>query len=428
MGYRLAVIGPHDLVERTLPLAERFPLLNLLPLPYDTESATLDMVEQALAEKAQAFLFTGFLPYYLATTGGLSHPAFYYPIADNSLVPLLFHLKVHHGIDVEALSLDTLRREEIVRVYRELDLSSDKLFVNSHGLTEFNLEQYVDFHRSLYLAGQTVGGITAVNSVYQILREQNVAIFRVVPNQVTMERTLLLATTFADGEMAKESQLIFQLISTDLDEVGDKSKRAGLKERLEDYARKQQGALMVTDQQEFIVLINQRVFKKYSNFYESIPFLDAIQNGLGIKLYMGIGMGHTARQALEHSRGALKLARTRSESNAFIIQDEKVVIGPIHFRNERPEVYQLSSSDAALCELSQKTQLSVSTLTKLQHVLEDMDRDSITSKIISDSLKVSLRTANRILSKLAAAGVAVEVGVEDAIGRGRPRRIYWVNL
>lgn len=428
MGYKLAVIGPHDLVERTLQLAERFPRLAPLPLPYDTESATLDLVEQALKEKAQAFLFTGFLPYYLARSNGLTHPAFYYPIADNSLVPLLFQLKVHHGIDVESLSLDTLQREEIFRVYRELGLSTDNLFVNSHGLTEFNLEQYVEFHRSLYLADQTVGGITAVNSVYQILRKQNVAIYRVVPNEVTMERTLLLATTFADGEMAKESQLIFQLISTDAGELKDKTKLAQLKERLEDYAREQQGALMVTDQQEFIVLINQRIFKKYSNFYESIPFLDAIQNELGIKLYMGIGMGHTARQALEHSRGALKLARTRSESNAYVIQSDKEVMGPIHIRHERPEVYQLSSSDAELYELSQKTQLSVSTLTKLQNLLEDMDRDCITSKIICDSLKVSLRTANRILNKLAAAGVAVEVGVEDSIGRGRPRRIYRVNI
>ncbi len=81
---------------------------------------------------------------------------------------------------------------------------------------------------------------------------------------------------------------------------------------------------MITPDREVVILINQGIFKKYSNLYESIPEVGKIQQEIGVPLYVGIGMGLTAHQAETNCRDALCLAKTKADSNAYIIKAERV--------------------------------------------------------------------------------------------------------
>lgn len=429
MPYGIGIIGPKDLVAHSAELMKKHPRLVPVELPYENETFTMDSVAQGLEQNVHSFLFTGYLPYFTATSQGLSRPAFFYSLADTGLVQLLFQLQVHDGINAERVSIDTLRRTEIYDVYNELGLSTDALHINSKSLEHFSLAQYVEFHKSLYESGQVDAAITAVNSVYRKLKAEGVRVYRVVPTKATMERTLNLISTFVDGEIARDGQLMFQVFR-----VGDeKTKLSAAKfnllcDRLQEYARSHHGALFITNHHEIIILINQGIFKKYSNLYESIPELDHVEDELGVPLYLGIGMGRTARDAVNNSRDALRLSQSKHNSNAYIINEDKEVLGPLKLRSETPSSFLLRTQSSYLYELSQKTDLSVSTLTKLQHLLDDINDNHVTSKTIKDGLQVTLRSANRILKQLVAEGVAVEVGVEDHISRGRPRRIYELRL
>lgn len=426
MDYKIGIIGPQDLVAQTVDLMALYPLLCPLPLPYENETFTGYSVEQGLDRHVQAFLFTGYLPYSMALNAGLTTPSFYYQLADTGLVSLLFRLQVHDGIDAEQMSFDTLQQAEIYEVYKQLGLEHTSLHINPLGLERFDLKQYVKFHTDLFNAGKTQGAITAINSVYRKLLEQGVTVCRVVPTPAAMRRTLKLVATFVDGEIARDSRLMIQMFCTEsqLEETVFQV----LCERLQEYAKSHHGAFMITPDREVVILINQGIFKKYSNLYESIPEVGKIQQEIGVPLYVGIGMGLTAHQAETNCRDALCLAKTKADSNAYIIKAEQEVIGPLRLRDEKTVSFRLRSQSPYLQELAQKTNLSISTLTKVAHLVEDVSDNHLTSKTIQDGLRVTLRTANRILGRLVAAGVAEKVGVEGRVGRGRPRRVYRINL
>jgi len=427
MTYAVGIIGPQDLVELSAELMEKYPSLTPVRLPYVNEGFTMDSVEKGLEQNVHAFLFTGYLPYYSAVSQGLSKPAFYYPIADTGLVSLLFHLQVHDGINVERVSIDTLRQLEVFDAYQQLGLSPYQLHINFQTLEEFSLEQYVEFHRELFRAGRVEASITAVNSVYKKLQEEGVRVYRLLPTKAVMERTINLISTFVDGEIARDGQLMFQVFRTGGEGLAE-PKRTLLHSRLRDYAQRHHAACLVTGSDEIIVLVNRGIFRKYSNLYESIPELGRIQEEIGVPLYLGIGMGRTAADAESNSRDALRLAASRQDSNAYIINEAKQVLGPIQLADGRAQRFMLRTESPRLYELSQRTGLSVSTLTKIQNLVDDVRDNRITSRMVSDGLQVTLRSANRILKKLVEVGVAVEVGIEDSVGRGRPRKIYELRL
>ena len=426
VDYKIGIIGPQDLVAQTVELMALHPLLCPLPLPYEYETFTSNSVEQGLDEHVQAFLFTGYLPYSMALDAGLTTPAFYYQLADTSLVSLLFRLQVHDGIDAKRMSFDTLQQAEIYEVYKQLGLENTSLHINPLGLERFDLKQYVEFHADLFNSGETQGAITAVNSVYRKLLEEGVTACRVVPTPAAMRRTLKLVATFVDGEIARDSRLMIQIFrpGSQLEE----GKFQLLCDRLKEYAKSHHGAFMVTHDQEIFILINQGIFKKYSNLYESIPEVGRIQQEISAPLYVGIGMGPTAHQAESNCRDALRLSKTRGDSNAYIINAEQEVIGPLRLSDEKTVSFLLRSRSPYLQELAQRTNLSIPTLTKVAHLVEDVSDNHLTSKTIQDGLRVTLRTANRIIGRLVAAGVAEEVGVEGRVGRGRPRRVYKISL
>ena len=424
MAYGVGIIGPKDLVEMSADLMAQYPQLSPVRLPYENEEFTMESVSKGLAQNVHAFLFTGYLPYYAATSQGLTKPAFYYPIADTGLVSLLFHLQVHDGIDAEKVSIDALRQLEIYDVYHQLGLSPSRLHINFQTLEEFSLEQYVEFHRSLFEKGIVEASITAVNSVYRRLLQEGVRAYRLLPTKAVMERTINLISTFVDGEIARDGQLMFQIFRTGGERRLPSARFELLCRRLEAYAQGHHGAFFVTDSGEIIILINQGIFKKYSNLYESVPELGRVQEEIGVPLYLGIGMGRTAWDAESNSRDALRLAQSRPNSNAYLINEDKQVLGPIRLADEKTTSFALRTESRELVRLAELTDLSVSTLTKIQHLVDDVGENRVTSKTIRDGLQVTLRSANRIIKRLVEVGAAVEVGVEDQVGRGRPRRIY----
>src|SRR5690606_21315645 len=144
------------------------------------------------------------------------------------------------------------------------------------------------------------------------------------------------------------------------------------------------GAFFVTDSGEIIILINQGIFKKYSNLYESVPELGRVQEEIGVPLYLGIGMGRTAWDAESNSRDALRLAQSRPNSNAYVINEDKQVLGPIRLADEKATSFALRTELRELVRLAELTDLSVSTLTKIQHLVDDVGENRVTSKTIRD--------------------------------------------
>lgn len=428
MKNRVGIIGPKDLVNKAAKLMERYPTLHGLSLPYESEQDALTLVQEHFQE-ADLFLFTGFVPYKLVLRKNLGKPLFYFSIAGTSLNQCLFNFVVHEQVDVSKLSIDTLTTAEIGEMYQELNLDCTKVQVNQVGLENFLAEQFYRYHLELYATGQTTGAITSINSVAKRLQEKNIPVQRLVPTTQGMLNTLRLIETFVEGEQARGKQLVL-LMAQALDlEQGKGEEWWNDTGRWLEREGKRYRASVFWNSQEIIVLLNQRLFDKYTDQnQQAIPLTRALREHAGKELVVGVGMGLTMLDAEDNARSALELARRSDPEQIYIINQEKEVVGPLRMGDDYEPLYQLASTEEALTDLAERTGLSVKTLSRVINLYDDNGGEQFSSKIVKDGLDITLRSANRILTSLAEAGVAVPVGYEDQVGRGRPRVLYTLDL
>ncbi|HHW03853.1 MAG TPA: hypothetical protein GXX35_13780 [Thermoanaerobacterales bacterium] len=432
--FKVGIIGPKDLVEQSFAIAQEYKGVEPIKLFYSNEEQTVELIKNN-DSMVDGFLFTGFLPYYETQRSGITKKRlFYYPILGASLYHILFIMKVHEGVDITRISIDTLNSDEIKEVYEEIKLPDEKLYINERGLTQFSREQYIDFHRLLYKSGKTVAAVTAVNSVYERLKEESVPVFRVIPTIYTMRETFKLIEASGLAHIAENNQIIIQIIDikdyningSRLSTVEMRQKKLALYQELLNYARNYMASVFPAEGDEFIILITKGLFREYTNFYEEIPMIYDIEKKLSMAVNMGIGMGKSAMEAEENAREALLLSKKKPGSNAYIINQDKKVIGPIG--NGGILDFALKSDDKNMLKWAEKTGLSISTLTQIESLLKKLQRDSITATDIQEGLGVTLRTANRIMKKLLSGQAAEKMGIEQPVYRGRPRQLYRIRL
>lgn len=428
MNNRVGIIGPADLVQKATQLVKNYPMLQGIPLPYKSEQEAVTMVKEHYQE-ADLFLFTGYVPYKLVLNENLGKPLFYFSIAGTSLNQCLFNFVVHEKIDVSRLSIDTISTVEVREMYQELRLDLSGVQVNQTTLEYFRAEEYYQFHLDHYTQGLTEGAITSINSVAERLKKVGIPVQRLIPTSQGMQNTLRLIVTFVAGEQARGKQLVLLMAQTlTPEQQGDKEWWNETGRWLEKEGKRYRASVF-WNSQEMIVLLNQRLFDKYTaQDQTAIPLTQELRKKVGRKMVVGIGMGSTMLDAEENARAALELARKTSPDQIYIINQAKEVVGPLSTRGRQEPLYLLASTEAVITDLAERTGLSVKTLSKVLNLYDDSGTEQLSSKVIKDGLDITLRSANRILTKLVEAGVAIPVGYEDQVGRGRPRVLYTLDL
>ena len=432
---KLGIIGPKDLVKKSINIGQRYEEIDMIPMPYIDEKNTMDNI-RLIESQADAFLFTGFLPYYNVKHNRLTDKEiFYYPILGSALYRVLLKMKNSYGVDIGQISIDTLDKEEIHEIYEDLGISTKDIYVNDAHLSNYNRDDYVNFHYQLYSDKKTKGAITSINSVYERLVDLKVPVLKIEPTKYTMKDTFKMISIASKTHLAKNNQILIMIIDIDkyslngekLSNIEMQEKRLQLHQTLLDYSRIYQATVFSSaESEEFIVLITKGMFQEYTNSYEDIPMVNEIKSKFSLSINIGIGTGINALEAEENARRALLLSKKSKESAGYLIDQDKVVLGPIGSKNRLE--YKLKTENKDLLSWSEKTGLSISNITMIESLLNNMKTESITASDIQKGLNISLRSANRIMKKLVDGGAAVEVGLEQSGGRGRPSKLYRIKF
>ena len=437
--FRLSIIGPQDLVNISYKIAKDFNGIIPKKLPYKEKIGSnidqaVELVEK-YENQTDGYLFTGPIPYYRMIKENITDKyLFYYPILGTALYKALFVMKVHNNIDVTNVSIDSLRNKDVSTTYKELELDYYNIYINKKDLAEYSHHQYVDFHRKLYQSNKTCGAITAVKSVYNALKQDKIPVIRVTPTVYAMKRAFKFILNVREINLAEKNQIIMQIISinkyslsnSSLSALEKKQKYLALHQELLSFSRNYLASVLTTEDNEFIILITKGTLQDYTNNYSRIPMIIEMEKKLSIAINVGIGMGTNASEAEENARQALDIAKDSKERAAYLINSDKEVIGPISKGEDLK--YNLKSNDKQLVKIAKKTNLSITRLTQIQNILEKLQRDSFTAKDLKKYLKVSLRTANRIINKLLDGKACEKVGIEQPGTRGRPRNVYKLNF
>jgi hypothetical protein len=169
-----------------------------------------------------------------------------------------------------------------------------------------------------------------------------------------------------------------------------------------------------------IILTRRKDIADITGNFTDCGFKEYIEGVIGAKIYMGMGTGNNFFQARLNSIKAAELSRTRSGEVYFISELDKLM-GPIG----SVATGELSSKPSPeILEWSRRLHVDHVSLQKIVAYARMSRSTRISADELARHLGITLRSANRLLSKIEANGGATCYVENLTGGPGRPRKCY----
>lgn len=360
----------------------------------------------------------------------LNKPLYCIPYRGASFFKVLCSL-IYKNYKIEEISMDTIPYFDVARGLKEMDMDVKTIHcLNDNGTLK--IKDYYDFHYNLYKAGKTKAAITRSYYIKQLLEKANIPAINVTPLRVTVRAILNMILSNTRIKYLSAAQTAIQVFSFNIYQFNSSaysvddiySKQLAVTQKLITYSKRILGSLKITIDGNFYIFTTRGMLENITNNFTSVPAfgeLSEIQNNLTAS---GIGIGNSAREAESNALLALKHAAGSKNGSWFAVLDDKTITGP--FGN--PQQLNYSYNSQQLTEISAKTTLNITTLSKVKNALKKYGRTSISAQELAIAMQILPRSARRIISLLLVHGYAEEVGEETPETKGRPRKIYKINL
>lgn len=460
MLFSIGVLGPPDLVEKTLEFAEGFPQYRFLALRYEDENDTVPLFEKNRG-RMDVCLFTGNWPYLKVKNhyGGrdCGIPLVY--VAGTSLgVYQALAKMLYDKVDTSRLSIDTVTPEETERCLGDIGLRPEALFFLPVD-KPIDRKEFVAFHQSLWEKGETTAAATFLRGAYVDLKRHGVPIYRCTPSLGGLKEGLVRAVLELEALKARASQLVVGLVSfgrgheltDDLKPRNDwtngregqagpnrpkrrdgSDSRTRLLTALLEWARPLGVSVVPVEDGKFSVFMTRGVLDEVTKGQTQFETAERIAKSCGRPVFFGFGVGPTASLSFANASLAISYAMETSHSCAFAVFEDSRVVGPLGTpqlsESMRPLEFATSTTDPALVSMSSQSGLSVATISRVQAALRANGSLFITADNLAAYMSMSERNARRILARLEEAGLAKVAGLNQAGTRGRPQKVYRVVL
>ena len=432
MGQTIGVIGTPDLVRTVLEIARQFQGHTFLDLHYEDETETVSIF-RANKDKMQVCLFTGNWPYAKVKAEcqerEISIPLVYISDAGSAVHKTISKLLID-GVDVRRLSIDTITPQEAAESFGEIGLSLDGLYLMPFA-GPIRREEFVSFHKSLWKSGKTAAAITFLRTAYLELKQHGVPVYRCTPSTGALREAVVKAVLEAQAIETRSYQLVIGLTEmasgrSSAEVYKNQRKRAVLFQSLLEFGEATGISVVPMEGTRFGLFMTRGTLEEVTSGYSSFDKASEITKACSEKVFIGFGVARTAALCYANAELALKYSREAGGGCAFVVSEEGRVIGPL--ASDGGLDFRRSTVDKKVLNQALASGLSISTIGKVKSVLARNSTTLITPEQLALSLSISKRNSRRILAKLCAAGLAEVSGLDQPGTRGRPQRVYQINL
>lgn len=412
---KVAVIGPRELVNRVLEAGLQFAELDLLAFPYGHENETMRLAKTA-DEQVKVILFTGPVPYMIASQSG--HPfqaeLLHVNYVGTGLYRVFFQM-LRDGllVDGHRISVDFLLKADVLEAVTELEFS-DMQFAILELTPSVTPSEIFEFHSNQWHMGRVDAIITCLFSIYERLSREGIPAYCVLPTGSSIQYALRSAVEQGRLKQLRNNQVAACMVSAT-------SGGEGLCSAMADWLNTEGQSL---GNNRYLFYTTRGFISALTDGYDK-PFHFPHLNQDGVAV--GIGIGKTPKEASGKSYEAYLQSKSEQVGSVYIVDDDNSIVrlNPVTHANLE---YTNRTYDDSLRTIAANTNLSVSTLSKMQFVIRTTGDYTLTAAELARHLDVTLRSARRILKALADAGYAAVVGEEQPITRGRPRNVYKIAL
>jgi DNA-binding MarR family transcriptional regulator len=430
MGIRLGAIGIEHAIKILEEVVKEYPEYSFYPYIYQTPEE-ISYVIEAQQQAVDVWLVFGQMDESRIQKWGKSQkPVFCIPYRGASLFKILCEI-FYKGIRIEDISFDTIPQDDLKRGFDEMNIVYGSLYVKDYA-NDAQIQTYIDYHADLWDKGKIRAAVTGIWKVKDQLELLGIPAYCVLPVRVSVRTVLNMILREFDILRLKDAQIAVQVFDFELYTDNEKfysmddlyNEESKMFQKLISYAKIIQGSLKSAGQGRFFIFTTRGMLAACTDKFTRIPALkelEAIERKLTA---CGIGIGMSANEAELHAVTALMHARRHGNGSWVVIMDDKEITGPLG-RSEQL-TYRYFSRE--LQDISDTTSISVGNLSKIVNILQNYGRNTISAQELAVAMQILPRSARRILTKLEEKGLAQAFGEETPHSRGRPRKVYTIQL
>ncbi len=423
---RIAIIGPRDLVNKVLSVGKEFHDLEMTPFGYSIETEAPTIVERN-QHLFDGILFTGPIPYYLCTSKINRLIVWdYIPYRSTGLIMSILGVLKRFPEYIKrefSISVDTLAESEVTEIISEVQVPIKHVYTKEFSPHTNANQDFCSFHEEMYKKNKVDVCITCLKSTYKILKKKGIPAFAVVPSVHTIRGTLQKIIFEMKSNKMELLRTVVGIIALDeLPSTPVKRHKDLMRiyNVLLEYANKKDLLVFPRMESSFILIETYGQLMMDTDSFTHNPLREQIFTSTGLDIRIGYGVGPNASLAEDYAMKAIEFAKREGKKRCYIF-DGTTVIG---LRDEEGiGSFEVESGDKNMTILSERTGLSISNLSRVMKALKMLD-GYFSATDLASVLRISPKTARRIIAKIIKVGLIQEVRTRSNIGAGRPAKIY----
>ena len=410
--------------------------VNLQIFIYDD----LTHLEQLFLENIKTFdgiIFSGQIPY-LHIQQHLKEDFSTIPCAFFDISERDFYYKIaeiqykYPDFSFKESIIDFLYKENNYLSLKEILSPKDYPYLLGDSIEVFGLpnayEVVHEAHAKLWKEHKIRFSLTRLSNLYTYFQDNEIQPILVTPTPDSMQKTILRVIKEIEVLNLMNSQVVagyleFSMSQNDPAEI--EYRQIALYKSILDFNRKL-GTSLITYRSaiHYELLTNYRDFLMITNQKEMCSLAEFLREELSFKVKIGWGIGKTLQEARIQAEKAATYC-TGSLTETYILTKENHLIGPLD-GNSSIAVKEFDNSK--LETIADHTNISLLHLQKINGLVYNLKKETLTAEEISMHLSISVRTASRILKRLEEFNYASPILNKTTKAKGRPSKLYKLDF
>lgn len=416
IGALTAGIALADITEACRQIGDKSEVLYLSYQNYDQAGSVLN----ANIKKLDGVIYGGPRGYQAAALpedSGIPYEVLRIGKAD--FFELLLKIILVDKISIDRVSVDFIDEQDQFGGLQSLIPDGKMPYVYTSEIDPPDIEDILRYHIDLYEQGKIDCVTTRLATISKVLRSKGIKHYYIQPSVYTIADALERVTNKALAKAVSGGLSVLGIVKY---ENGD---YYNLYRLLSEFASTNCPHMVVNRNADSCHLITQkRWFDELTHNCTQATLTPWLaERGVSASIGWGVGTGLGA--ASDHAAIALEQSLAQGEGYCYVTSEDGMVTGPIGTSHSFSYSREITP---ALQLISERSGLSVLYIQKLKGMWEQIPQHYLSCEDIGRYLNISRRSANRVLNQLEQSGYAAVILVNKQGGRGRPTKMYTLNL
>ena len=358
-----------------------------------------------------------------------------FPRSSNNILRAIAELKLL-GVDITRLSIDSYSQNIILEAYRELHIPTDRLKLQIYNNMEDKRfpQKALQHHIKALKEGLADGCATASIDVANEMHRKGLTCVPIIPTHDVIRAAVSNAMQYHRAKSNAKAQIAVIYININFppehslllsDEYSFMLQKMGITKEIYKYADRISASVAEESLYNFILFTTRGAVELETDQFQKFELLRWMQDVTDYTISIGVGNGETATEARHNAFRAMLKAKGHAGNTAYVMLVDGAPVGP--YTCEKKETLSENPQEAVQ-HLARQAGISANTIHHLYNWSKKIGTESFTSKELSDGMKISKRSADRLLEKLLNAGLASLENSRIISTRGRPARIIRLHL